>query len=204
MSAEERRAFLLHLDAQSREVAHEVAALLAPRPWGRVVDVGCGLGTYAYALLKRRPGSVATLVDRPNAREPILERAEELGLVDRVTFADVDILGGDYGDTFDLAVLSNILHDYGEKDAKALLANAARRLVPGGLVAIKDYDIDADHRGSLDALTFRMCMAAFTDGGTLWSEAKFVSWLNELGLTHTATHALRADRGSYLVVGQVP
>ncbi|MFT5681013.1 MAG: SAM-dependent methyltransferase [Myxococcota bacterium] len=199
-----RREFLLRHDAHSRPVAGEVAALLCDRALERIVDIGCGLGTYSFAVLLLCPEATAVLVDRPNAAAVVLERAAELGLSDRVTFCGEDLFDGPVlsaEENADLVFLSNILHDYPAEAAERAVARAASCLRPGGWLAVKDYDIDEDCRGPLSALDFRVSMAVFT-GGTLWSEGTVRSWLPGAGLRWKRTHALREEHTSYLVLAE--
>ena len=197
-----RDAFYAHVHVRSRDVAQEVAALVDPSGVKRIADLGCGPGTYALELLKRCPDAHATLVDRPNARGFIERLAEEWGLADRVTFLGVDMVDGEYGADFDVVLLSEVIHNFGDRRNQSMIRQVSSRLRPGGRVLIKDCDIAADRSGPKRALRFALALAIFAPEGGIYPATDVMRWLTEAGLSHEITYGLRALPDNYLVVGR--
>jgi SAM-dependent methyltransferase len=99
---------------------------------GRVLDVGCGLGTATVLLAEAYPGATVVGVD---THQPSLDegakRAAEAGVSDRVQF--VAASAADYaGGPYDLICFFDSLHDMG--DPLGALTHARRELAPGGTV----------------------------------------------------------------------
>ena len=99
---------------------------------GRLIDVGCGLGTATVLLAEAYPATTVVGVD---THQPSLDegakRAAEAGVSDRVTFVAghaTDYGGGPY----DLICFFDSLHDMG--DPLGALTHARRQLAPGGTV----------------------------------------------------------------------
>jgi SAM-dependent methyltransferase len=99
---------------------------------GRILDVGCGLGTATVLLAEACPAATVVGVD---THQPSLDegskRAAEAGVSDRVTFVAgraTDYGGGPY----DLICFFDSLHDMG--DPLGALTHARRHLAPGGTV----------------------------------------------------------------------
>ncbi len=204
VSKDERRKFLRYLHSRSKQGAEEVADLLMADDVVTIADLGCGLGTYAVALLKRLPNATAVLVDRPNAEDAVRELAEEEGVGDRVTFLPVDFLKSGFGDNFDLILMSNIVHCLSPEQNEVLVKRVAGSLRYGGRVAIKDLAVEPDFSGPGWALRFGFTMAMSSEGGAVYPEKQVVQWITKMGLSHEATITLRSAEGSYLVVGSRP
>jgi SAM-dependent methyltransferase len=99
---------------------------------GRVLDVGCGLGTATVLLAEAYPAATVVGVDihQPSLDEGA-KRAADAGVSDRVTFvagSATDYGGGPY----DLICFFDSLHDMG--DPLGAVVHARRQLAPGGTV----------------------------------------------------------------------
>jgi SAM-dependent methyltransferase len=199
---QERRDFLMYLHTAAHELAEETAALLTREPVRRFADLGCGVGTYAFAILKRCPEATAVLVDRPNAVPLIEEIAEQYGVRARVEVRPIDFHTEDYGSDFDLIIMSNLIHCFDAGADQKLVASAARRLAPGGRLAIKDLVIDNDRRGPKSGVWFAILMALFAEGGDTYPASEVIAWLEAAGLEHDVTHAFLVAPDEYLVVGR--
>jgi SAM-dependent methyltransferase len=200
VSEAERRAFLSYLHHASIEVAEQVAALTKGLDVRRVADLGGGAGTYTHALLRAHPEAIGVLVDRPNAEAVVRDFAEAAGLSARVQFLAVDFFFEDFGDDFDVVVLSNLVHCYGPEDNVRLLRRVRDRLAPGGRVLVKDLTLANDRSGPRTALRFGTSMALFTEGGDVWSESDIRTWFDAVGLEHVGTDAMVGDGAEHQVV----
>ncbi len=103
-----------------------------------VLDVGAGSGVWSLAMAERSPSTRVVLVDLPEVVAVARERAEAMGLAERV-----EPLAGDYFEValdrrFDRVVLANVLHLETEPDAASLVGRYARLLSPGGELVIID------------------------------------------------------------------
>ncbi|WP_445397416.1 class I SAM-dependent methyltransferase [Streptomyces sp. LE64] len=117
-----------------RDVAHWLAAS-RPAP-GRILDVGSGPGVVSCLLAEAFQEAEVTAVD---PEEYLLgravERAARAGVADRVRTHRAELPDGlDALDPADLVWLGNSLHHVG--DQRAALTAVARRVAPGGVVAL--------------------------------------------------------------------
>ena len=148
--AARRLDYLRAMDAVIRLKLPDILPLLGDavptdRPL-RILDVGAGSGGFSRALLEKYPRARATLMDigpiLPHTRQLVSQWPAEMAA--RVDYLDQNILETPWtvaGD-WDLIVLSNIVHAYGEEETAAVLAGACRCLAPQGLMLLHDFFTD--------------------------------------------------------------
>jgi len=108
---------------------------VAPGPYKRVLDLGCGYGPLGLMLSAQNPGSRVDLVDRDALA--VLFAADNAALNQ---LSGIDVYGSlGYDDVraqdYDL-IISNIPGKAGEAVIAAMLLDAQHYLAPGGVVAI--------------------------------------------------------------------
>jgi SAM-dependent methyltransferase len=111
--------------------------LVAGRPAGRAVDLGCGRGDDAVWLAKTGWHVVAVDVSR-SALDTVRRGAEAAGVAERVTCSRHDLSKTLPDGPFDL-VLSMFTHTPLEFDRAAMLRAAATLVAPGGLLLIAGH-----------------------------------------------------------------
>ena len=170
-------------DAYTRWILDEA------RPWlkGRVLEVGCGTGTYTVPMAAMVREVVAIDIDAAYVQSAS-QRTADLTNVS-VRQADVTDPGFDLGDSFDTIVLFDVL-EHIEHDV-ALLRALLSRLRPGGHVVLKVPALKALHSPMDDAIghwrrydrasmTLALSQAGFELAG-LWAFNAFAVpgwWLN--------------------------
>jgi ubiquinone/menaquinone biosynthesis C-methylase UbiE len=111
---------------------------------GTIVDVGGGRGSLLAALLAATPGARGILYDLPGPIEQAERVMAEQGVADRC-----ELVAGNFlervpagGDAY---VLSRILHDWDDEEAKQILGNIRRAMKPSGSLFIIERVMDAAH-----------------------------------------------------------
>src|SRR5919112_2043844 len=123
---------------------------------GTVVDVGGGQGRLLAGLLEATPGLSGVLLDRPEVvagAEAVLRAA---GVADRCA-----VVGGDFfasvppgGDAY---VLAQIVHDWPDAEALAILRTCHRAMVPGARLWVIEQVIEPGE-DSVDLTLFDLNM----------------------------------------------
>jgi SAM-dependent methyltransferase len=114
------------------------ADVLVDRDWSAVrtvVDVGGGTGALLVEILQTHPHVRGVLVDRPSTLARAVPLLDAAGVRSRVTLAAQSFFDPLPADG-DLYVLKNVLADWPDREAQALLAACARAAHPAGRVAI--------------------------------------------------------------------
>ena len=179
--------------------ARMLADHLAARAPKRVLDVGAGSGVWGLAVAERVPDVHVTALDLPEVVHRVDERAASLDLTGRVT-----AVGGSYKDdpivpgTFDVVILAAILHLETEAEAAGLIARAAKRVAPGGVLV----PVDAFGEGVMADLgigLYALNLAMRTRQGRPHPQEKVRAWLSQAGLTNVELVPLEFPGMSALV-----
>jgi hypothetical protein len=123
----------------------ERSEVVAARDWGHdgvVVDVGGGDGTLLTVLLRAHPALRGILVELPGPAEAARRRFAAESLADRTAvfarsfFGPLPRAAGVY-------VLSNVLHDWPDREAASILRRCAQAAGPEGSVLVIDAVLEA-------------------------------------------------------------
>jgi O-methyltransferase len=118
---EREAAFQASMADRARREAADVVAAYDFGGLDEIVDVGGGSGVLLEAILEATGGLRGTLVDRPEAVERATARLAAAGLQDRA-----ECVVGDFFEALpggaDAYLLSRVIHDWGDADARRILA----------------------------------------------------------------------------------
>jgi hypothetical protein len=127
----------------------------------RLVDVGGGRGTFATAILAATPGLRGTLFDLPEVVARIRGEGLPPGVAERL-----EIVGGDFfaslpgGDGY---LLSNIIHDWDDERAVAILRTCRRSADDGARVLVVE-EVLPPAGGPASSRVVDVIMLALTGG----------------------------------------
>lgn len=141
----------VRVTAREQELKRRAVALAGPQRGDRVLDLGCGTGTLAAALLGAAPGASVVGVDGDpeilalaRRRAPAAEFLD--GLAQEIPLPDASI---------DIAVTTLVLHHLDHAGRMAAFAELLRVLRPGGRLVIGDWGRPQDPLMALAVLSVR-------------------------------------------------
>ncbi|HEU5156115.1 MAG TPA: methyltransferase [Streptosporangiaceae bacterium] len=130
-------AFHASMAGRAQQEADAVVATYDFGKLNRLVDVGGGRGVLTAAILRAAPGLHAELLDRPTAIEDARRYLAAHGLADRCS-----CIAGDFFDAVpagaDAYLLSRIIHDWNDDDARQILATVRAAMPPAGRVLLAE------------------------------------------------------------------
>jgi SAM-dependent methyltransferase len=153
-----------------------------------VADVGGGTGTLLAEVLRAHPAVGGILVDQPGTIARAESLLREAGLIDRVTLAPQSFFDPLPAGA-DLYLLKNVLSDWPDQQAVAILRRCADAARPGGRVAVIN-GVSPDGGGGPDPELLMMVLV----GGRGRTLTEFRALASQAGLEVSATGSRRSGR----------
>jgi SAM-dependent methyltransferase len=132
---EQEAAFQASMADRSEQEAGDVVAAYDFGGIGRLVDVGGGHGILLGAILRSAPDLDAVLVDQPAVVEQAARRLTAEGVADRCQLVGGDFFAGVPAGA-DAYLLSRVLHDWTDDDARRVLATCHTAMGPGSRLLV--------------------------------------------------------------------
>ncbi|MGH9117493.1 MAG: methyltransferase [Acidimicrobiales bacterium] len=109
----------------------------------RLLDVGCGTGSWSMATVRRHPHLDATVFELPVTADIARARIAEVGLTHRISVAVGGAMTDDLPAGFDVFLVANLVHYWSPADNLAAATHPPRR--QGGRVPLARRLLDRPH-----------------------------------------------------------
>jgi SAM-dependent methyltransferase len=165
----------------STTTARAVAAAYDFSTAKSIVDIGGGHGTLLAEILTAAPRARGVLFDAPHVAAAARTHLDARGLQTRC-----EAIGGDFFKAVpaghDTYVIKNVLHDWPDDEAVALLTQIARAMTPGGKLLIIEQIVTPPGSKKLNlAKIIDMIMLCLTEGGRERTEVEYREILQRAG-----------------------
>jgi len=156
----------------------------------RVLDIAAGHGMFGITLAERNTRVEVTAVDWPGVLTVASENAKRAGVADRYRLLLGDAFAVEYGEGYDLALLTNFLHHFDVPTCTSLLRKVGRALKPRGRVAILEFVPNDDRVSPPIPAGFSLMMLAGTPGGDAYTLGELRAMAEDAGFERVAAHSL--------------
>lgn len=148
-----------------------------------MLDVGGGAGTNAIAFCQVYPDLHATVLDLPETLRTAARVVAESGLGDRVTLLPGDFNRDGLGGTFDVILMSDILHYQDDRENAALVRKCFAHLREGGRLIIKDRFLSEDGTSPAWVTAFAVHIFVNTERGRCYTVGEATRWMQQAGFS---------------------
>jgi hypothetical protein len=199
---EQTRSFVRAMHNRALAIAPQVAEKIDLSGKQRLLDIGGGPGTYSLLLCKRFPGLTAEVLDLPAVTRVASEIVREWQMEGRVALRPGNYMTDRFGNGYDAALLSGILHRETPETCRDLIRRAAGALSPGGVCIAVDVFLNERKDGPEFAALFALNMMLTSEHGSAHSWAEAADWLKEAGLENITVRHLAPPSPHTIVCGQ--
>ena len=149
----------------------------------RMLDVGGGAGTNAIAFCREYPELTATVFDLPATLNVTKQCVEEAGLLSRIHLQPGNFHEDAFQGSYDVALMSDILHYQDGKTNAALVEKIHGCLNAGGRLIIKDRFLDPSRTSPAWTTAFAVHILVNTEKGECFTIEEAHCWMEQAGFS---------------------
>lgn len=165
----------------------------------KMLDVGGGSAAFSIEFVKNNPSIAAVVLDLPHVIPLTKKYVAEAGLLDNFNFIEGDYLTKDFESSYDLILLSAIVHINSYEQNKMLIKKCADSLNENGMVIISDFIMNEDRTQPSQGALFSINMLVGTVSGDTYTEKEMREWFEYAGISKIERK--NTSFGSDLMIG---
>jgi len=177
----ETAVFARAMFVNARDAAAALPEMVDPRDCRSLIDIGGGVGHFSFFLCKKYPRLTATVFDFPATLREARKYFKMYRMGGRLRAAPGDFTKTELPRSFDAALVSQIIHSYGEKENLALFRKVYRCLNPGGIFILRNFLLNPDRTSPSNAAVFAINMLVNTRRGRTYSFDEVTGWMRKAG-----------------------
>ena len=121
------------------------------------------------------------------------ENARAAGVADRFATIEGDAFSAEYGEGYDVILLTNFLHHFDPQTCEQLLRKVRAALAPGGVAVTLEFVPNEDRVTPPVSAAFSLTMLAGTDGGDAYTYPELERMFANAGFSGSEAHPLPAS-----------
>jgi 2-polyprenyl-3-methyl-5-hydroxy-6-metoxy-1,4-benzoquinol methylase len=154
----------------------------------KVLDVAAGHGMFGITIAKLNPNAQITAVDWAPVLAVAKENAEAAGVANRVILRPGSAFEADFGDGYDIVLLTNIFHHFDVPTCEKLMRRVHAALKPRGKAITLEFVPNEDRVTPPMAAAFSLTMLAGTDAGDAYTFSQYEKMFRNAGFVKTTLH----------------
>jgi len=147
----------------------------------RVLDIAAGHGLFGIAVAKQNPKAEIVALDWLNVLEVAQENARAAGIENRYRLLAGDAFKVEFGDGFDLVLITNLFHHFDLPTCESLVHKIYTCLKPGGLAINLEFVPNEDRISPPIPATFSLTMLVATPAGDAYTFQQFDQMFHDVG-----------------------
>jgi precorrin-6B methylase 2 len=192
------------MDAYARSRGIEIADRLDFSQTRRLLDLGCGPGTYSIAIVERYPQLKATLLDLPGPIAEARRLAAARGMLARLEFVALDARHYTPDEPFDTILISNTLHMIGPAGSIELLKRCRQMLTPGGQLIVQAQYLNDDRVSPRWSTLVNLIQRVATPHGRNHAIGETKEWMEQAGFYNVHYVAFAVWNVCSCLIGERP
>jgi len=159
----------------------------------KVLDIAAGHGLFGIAIARQNSKAEIVAVDWSNVLEVAKENAAKAELGERYKTIAGSAFEVEFGDGYDLALLTNFLHHFDAPTCETLLRKVHAALKPGGRAVTLEFIPNEDRVSPAIPATFSLMMLGTTPGGDAYTFPELDRMFRNAGFARNELHPIPAS-----------
>jgi 2-polyprenyl-3-methyl-5-hydroxy-6-metoxy-1,4-benzoquinol methylase len=156
----------------------------------KVLDIAAGHGLFGITIAKLNSKAEIAALDWPGVLEVARENAEAAGVTDRFSTIPGSAFDVDFGNDYDIVLLTNFLHHFDSPTCETLLKKVHAALAPGGRAVTFEFVPNEDRISPPVPASFSMMMLGTTPNGDAYTFSEFERMFDNAGFSSSEIHPL--------------
>jgi 2-polyprenyl-3-methyl-5-hydroxy-6-metoxy-1,4-benzoquinol methylase len=156
----------------------------------KVLDIAAGHGLFGITIARMNSKAEVTALDWPGVLAVAKENAKSAGVSDRFTTIPGSAFDVDFGNDYDVVLLTNFLHHFDVPTCETLLKKIYAALAPGGRAVTFEFVPNEDRVSPPVPATFSMMMLGTTPSGDAYTFSEFERMFSNAGFSSSELHPL--------------
>ncbi len=156
----------------------------------KILDIAAGHGLFGIAFAKNNPQAEVVALDWPGVLEVARENAKNAGVTDRYSTIEGSAFEVDFGNGYDLALLTNFLHHFDPPTCEELARKIHSALNDDGRAVTLEFVPNEDRISPPEAAVFSVVMLAGTPSGDAYTFSELERIFSNAGYARSELHQL--------------
>jgi SAM-dependent methyltransferase len=156
----------------------------------KVLDVAAGHGLFGIAVAQQYPNAEVTALDWSKVLEVARENAQRAGVSGRYSTIEGSAFDVDFGDGYDIVLVTNFLHHFDRETCEKLLKKVHNALKEGGRAIALEFVPNEDRVTPPASAMFSLIMLCSTPQGDAYTFAEFERMFANAGFSRSEFHQL--------------
>ena len=165
----------------------------------KVLDIAASHGLFGIAVAKQNLAAHIYANDWKNVLEVAQENAFAMGIGDRYHLIPGSAFDSNFGNGYDLVLITNILHGFDPPTCTTLMRKVQVALNPGGRAAIAEFVPNPDRVSPPIAAAFSLTMLAATPSGDAYTFAELEWIAKAAGFARVDLSSVELDRNRLVI-----
>lgn len=191
--------FIAAMHYRAEREAKIISLMLDLSNTKKMIDIGGGSGAFSYELIRKQPDLHAVIFDLDDVIPLTKKYAGQSGVEKNVSYIVGDYLTDDFGNGYDLILLSAIVHINSYDQNKDLVKKCVDACNTKGQIIIKDFIMNEDRTAPVGGALFALNMLVVTECGDTYTEQEMKEWFAFAGVKNVQRK--NTSYGSNLIIG---
>ncbi len=156
----------------------------------KVLDIAAGHGVFGITIARRNPNARIVGLDWPAVLEVAKENAQRAGVADRYETIAGSAFDVDFGGSYDVVLLTNILHHFDAPTCESLLRKVHAALKPDGRAITLEFVPNEDRVSPPVPAAFSLMMLAGTPAGDAYTFLELDRMFRNAGFSGSQSHSM--------------